>query len=86
MACNMRKGTNGYLRKLSSRMTIYDYIRFCAKVNLLKTEKNTYKNGKCRFRLACADYASRSETTLYASARMTLFARCKLYTKRTLVK
>ena len=37
-----------------SETTISDYIKISAKVDLLKTEK-ILKNGKCRFRSACAE-------------------------------
>ena len=58
--------------------SIYDSIRFCTKVDLLQTEK-IHKNGKCRFRVACADCAGWSETTLYANVRKFLYASCKPY-------
>ena len=46
MTCNTRKGTLGRLRKLSSWISLRElrrvvrdgYIRFCAKIELLKTE------------------------------------------------
>ena len=49
--CRLESDRTGLTEK-----ALYNYIRFCAKVDLLKTEKNT-QNGKCRFRLACADCA-----------------------------
>ena len=59
-------------------MELYCYIRFCAKVDLLKIEKKLHKNGRCCFGWTCMDCAGWSETTFYA-VKFSFFACCKPY-------
>ena len=59
--------------------SIYEYIRFCAEVDLLKIEKKYTKTERVVSDQPVQTLADRSETILYVNFLMSLFACCKPY-------